>query len=125
MPNIPDVITAAIAELMADPKWAVSGAAALISLISLYISLRAFRLNSRGQRLSLFLDFRARFINDQISEDITEVAQLMLNEELRLDPNTHSQAASRVLNHLLNGSDTSIRDDLLAKSMFGLHSVVL
>ena len=50
--------------------------------------------------MSLFLDFRARFINDQTAADIAEITQLMLNNQLKLDPDTYSPATGRVLNHL-------------------------
>jgi hypothetical protein len=78
----------------------ISGVAALIAAVSLCISLLALRRTIMAHRLSLFLEFRSRFISDQVVLDIAEVARLLLDNQLNLDAETYSPAVGRVLNHL-------------------------
>jgi len=83
-----------------DPGDLVAVGAAVIAALSLFISLLTYIRTIKIQRLQLFLEFRARFISDQLSRDMADTAQLLLDSELRLAPEPYQPAVARVLNHL-------------------------
>jgi hypothetical protein len=84
-----------------DLKMITAAVSAAIAIISLIISLRTHFRSITAERLQLFLEFRARFISDQLERDIAEVAQLLLkSKDHTLATSPYSPAVGRVLNHL-------------------------
>ena len=98
--NVKEMTAVAVAWLIANPTVITSGAAAIIAATSLYIAVLALRRSVLVQRLSLFLEFRSRFISDSMIADMAEVAQLLLDNNQNLARDIYSPSLERFLNHL-------------------------